>query len=103
MIQNCDFLGNAGHITGPFTSSVIRNNHFSYIYTGVTSTTQIVLTSGSNNSIYNNQFDVPFNAAGLSAMFASGTNDRWSANSMGTAVLTPMTGKLWGVPVSGAA
>lgn len=103
VIQNCDFLGNAGHITGPFTSSTIRNNHFSYIYGSVTSTTQVVLTSGSNNSIYNNRFDVPYNVNGLTAMFAAGTNDRWGSNSMGTAVLTPMTGVLWGVPVSGAA
>ncbi len=63
----------------------------------------MVLTSGANNSIYNNRFDVPFNAAGLTAMFGTGTNDRWGANSMGTAVLTPMTGVLWGIPVSGAA
>ena len=103
VIEDCDFLGNAGHITAPFTSSTIRRNHFTYIYGSVTSTTQVVLTSGSNNSIYDNRFDVPFNQNGLTAMFASGTNDRWGANTMGTAVLTPMTGKLWGVPVSGAA
>ena len=102
LIQNCRFLGNANHITGAFTSSTIRNCEFSYIWTGVTTTTQVVLTSGSNNDIYNNRFAVPFNQNGLTAMFASGTNDRWGANSMGTAVLTPMTGVLWGVPVSGA-
>lgn len=102
-IQNCDFLGNTGHITAPFSSAIIRNNHFSYIYGATTSTTQVVLTSGANNTIYNNRFDVPFNVNGLTAMFASGTNDRWGSNSMGTAVLTPMTGSLWGVPVSGAA
>lgn len=102
-IQNCDFLGNAGHITAPFSSATIRNNHFSYIYGATTSTTQVVLTSGSNNSVYNNRFDVPFNQNGLTAMFAAGTNDRWGANSMGTACLTPMTGLVWGVPVSGAA
>lgn len=88
VIQNCDFLGNAGHITAPFTSSVIRNNHFSYIFTGVTSTTQVVLTSGSNNSVYDNHFDVPATATGLAAMFALGTNDRWSFNELGTAVAT---------------
>ncbi len=103
VIEDCDFLGNAGHITGAFTGSTIRRNHFTYIYNGVTSTTQIVLTSGANNSVYGNQFDVPYNVAGLTAMFAGGTNDRWSANSMGTAVLTPALGFLWGVPVSGAA
>jgi hypothetical protein len=103
VIQNCDFLGNTGHITAPFSAAIIRNNHFSYIWGSTTTTTQVVLTSGANNSIYNNRFDVPFNVNGLTAMFASGTNDRWGANSMGTAVLTPMTGLLWGVPVSGAA
>lgn len=103
VIQNCDFMGNAGHITAPFTSSTIRNNHFTYIYGSTTTTTQVVLTSGSNNAIYNNRFDVPYNQNGLTAMFASGTNDRWGSNSMGTAVLTPMTGQLWGVPTSGAA
>lgn len=100
VIEDCDFLGNAGHITAPFTSATIRNCHFSYIYGSVTSTTQVVLTSGSNNSVYNNQFDVPMSQNGLTAMFGGGTNDRWADNSMGSAVLTPLTGRLWGVPAS---
>lgn len=103
VIEDNDFEGNTGHITMPLTSAIIRRNQFSYIYGSVTTTTQIVLTSGSNNHIYDNSFAVPFNQAGLSAMFASGTNDRWAANTMGTACLTPMTGRVWGVPVSGAA
>jgi len=103
VIEYNDFNGNAGHITMPLTSGKIRHNSFSYIYGSVTSTTQVVLTSGSNNEVYDNYFSVPFNQNGLTAMFAAGTNDRWMANAMGTAVLTPMTGRLWGVPVSGAA
>jgi hypothetical protein len=87
-IQNCTFQGNAGHITAPFTSSTIRNNHFSYIYGSVTSTTQVILTSGSNNSVYGNHFDLPYTTTGLAAMFALGTNDRWSFNEFATAVAT---------------
>lgn len=103
VIEYNDFNGNAGHITMPLTSSKIRYNEFSYVYGSVTTTTQIILTNGSNNQIHDNTFAVPFNQNGLTAMFAAGTNDRWAANTMGTACLTPMTGRVWGVPVSGAA
>ncbi len=103
VIEDNQFLGNAGHITAPFSGATIRRNQFSYIWNGTTSTTQVVLTSGANNHVYDNYFAVPYNQNGLTAMFAAGTNDRWTANTMGTAVLTPMTGKLWGVPTSGAA
>ena len=81
----------------------ITRNRFSYIDAGVTTSVQIDLTGANNNSIHDNAFDVPFNAAGLSAMFKAGTNDRWYANALGTACLTPMTGRVWGIPVSGAA
>ena len=98
-----NFTANASHIVAPAYGWQLTGNRFSYIDVSVTTTVQINFTGGSNNSVYNNQFDVPFNVAGLTAMFTGGTNDRWSNNSMGTAVLTPMTGTLWGVPVSGAA
>lgn len=88
VIQNCDFQGNAGHITAPFTSATIRNNKFSYIYGSVTTTTQVVLTSGSNNSVYGNHFDIPYNTNLITAMFALGTNDRWGPNTFSTAVTT---------------
>lgn len=103
VIEDNDFLGNANHLTVPLSGATIRRNQFSYIWNSVTSTTQVVLTSGANNDVYDNRFAVPFNTNGLTAMFAAGTNDRWGANSMGTACLTPMTGFVWGVPVSGAA
>lgn len=103
VLRNNNFTANLSHIVAPAYGWQVYNNRFSYIDVGVTTTVQINFTNGSNNSVYNNQFDVPYNAAGLTAMFTAGTNDRWSGNAMGTAVLTPMTGLLWGVPTSGAA
>jgi len=98
VIQNCEFWGNANHIIAPFTGSTIRNNHFTYIYNGVTSTTQVTLTSGANNSVYNNHFDVPYATNGLTAMFAGGTNDRWGPNQFSDAVATTIFS--YGVPSS---
>lgn len=88
VIRNCTFNGNAGHITAPLTSSEIVGCKFSYIYGSVTSTTQVILTSGSNNSVHDNAFDVPYSQNGLTAMFALGTNDRWYFNKFATAVTT---------------
>lgn len=88
VIQNCDFQGNTGHITAPLTSSIIRRCKFSYIYGSTTSTTQVTLTNGSNNSVYDNHFDVPYSTNGITAMFALGTNDRWGPNAFATAVTT---------------
>lgn len=102
-VINNQFLGNTRHIDAAAHNWEIAYNHFSYISAGVTTTIQVDLTGGSNNSVHDNTFDVPYNQAGLTAMFAAGTDDRWMANTMGTAVLTPMTGRLWGVPTSGAA
>lgn len=98
VIQNCDFVGNANHIIAPFTGSVIRNNRFSYIYNGVTTTTQVTLTSGANNSVYNNHFDIPYATNGLAAMFAGGTNDRWGPNQFSDAIATTIFS--FGVPTS---
>ena len=97
-ILNNQFLGNAGHITAGLASAEIAYNHFSYIWGAVTSTTQVVLTGGANNSVHHNTFDVPNSQNGITAMFAEGTNDRWMNNTMGTAVTTTLT--RWGVPAS---
>lgn len=83
-----EFLGNTGHITAAFANAEIAYNRFSYIWSGTTSTTQVVLTSGSNNSVHDNNFDVPYSTNGITAMFALGTNDRWSFNKFATAVTT---------------
>lgn len=98
LIQNCQFLGNAGHITAPFTSSTLRNNQFSYIYGSVTSTTQILLSGGSNNDVYLNRFAIPSTTNLISGMFSGGTNDRWGPNFTPNAVTTTIN--LYGVPTS---
>lgn len=97
-IEDCDFLGNAGHITAPFTSARIRRNNFSYIYGAVTSTTQILLAGGSNNDVYDNRFAIPSTTNGISAMFSGGTNDRWGPNVTPDAVSTTIF--LFSVPTS---
>lgn len=48
------FQANANHITMGSSGAEIAGNHFSYIDAGVTSTTQIVLTGGANNSVHDN-------------------------------------------------
>ncbi len=98
VIQNCDFNGNAGHITAPFTSTTIRNNKFSYIYGSVTTTTQILLAGGSNNDVYFNRFDIPSTTNLISGMFSGGTNDRWGPNFTPNAVTTTIA--LFAVPTS---
>lgn len=97
-ITNNSFLGNTGHITAPLSGAEIANNRFSYIFNGTTSTTQVVLTSGKDNSVHHNHFDIPYNTNGISAMFALGTNDRWGPNSFSTAVTTTIFS--FGQPVS---
>lgn len=98
VIRDCIFNGNTGHITAPFTSSEITRNKFSYIYGSTTTTTQIILTSGSNNSVHDNAFDIPHNTNLISTMFAGGTNDRWYWNRFATAVTTTIAA--FGVPAS---
>lgn len=103
VVKGNDFLSNAIHLDMASAGIEIAYNHFSYVRNGVTTTVQLDLTGSDNASVHHNTFDVPFNQNGLSAMFVAGTSDRYAANAMGTAVLTPMTGVLWGKPVSGAA
>lgn len=98
LIQNCDFNGNANHVTAPFQSSTIRNCKFSYIYGGVTSTTQVKLGGGADNDVYGNRFDIPSTTNLISAMFSGGTNDRWGPNFCPNAVTTTIN--LYGVPTS---
>lgn len=98
VIRNCTFNGNTGHITAPFNSSEIANCKFSYIYGGTTTTTQIILTGGADNSVHDNAFDIPYTTNGISQMFLLGTNDRWYANKFATAVTTTIFS--FGAPVS---
>lgn len=97
-IQDCDFLGNTGHITAGFSGATIRRNRFSYIWNGVTTTTQVILTGGANNSVHGNYMDIPYTTNGISQMFLLGTNDRWYDNRFATAVTTTIFS--FGAPVS---
>lgn len=89
-ILNNVFDANLTHIKGlaKANSWEVANNRFSYISTGVTTTTQIDFTGGNNNSVHNNYFDLPYTTTGLAAMFVLGTNDRWYFNEFATAVGT---------------
>lgn len=98
VIRNCTFNGNANHITAPFTSSEITGCKFSYIYGSVTSTTQLLLSGGSNNSVHDNAFDIPASTNLISAMFSGGTNDRWYFNRFASAVATTIFS--FGVPAT---
>ena len=98
VIRNCTFNGNDGHITAPFTSSEITGCKFSYIYGSKTTTTQVLLSGGSNNSVHDNAFDLPFSTNLISAMFSGGTNDRWYFNKFATAVTTTIFS--FGVPAT---
>lgn len=89
-ILNNQFLGNTGHITAAFAGAEIAYNHFSYIFSGTTTTTQVVLTGGNDNAVHHNVFDLPFNTNLISGMFAGGTNDRWFWNYFGSAVTTTL-------------
>ena len=86
-VTNCQFLGNTRHIDGAFNNCEFAFNHFSYINAGVTTTIQIDLDGGSNNSVHNNYFDLPYSSV-QSTMFTLGTNDRWYFNQFATAVDT---------------
>lgn len=89
-ILNNVFRANLTHISVGSTAYgwEISGNRFSYIDVGVTTTTQISLSTGSNNSVHHNYFDLPHNTNNISAMFVGGTNDRWYWNYFATAVTT---------------
>jgi len=97
-ILNNRFMGNAIHIDIAPSGAEIAGNRLTYIDNTVTTTTQIDLTGGANNSVHDNHFDVPYATNGLTAMFAGGTNDRWGPNDFSDAVTTTI--RSYGVPSS---
>lgn len=92
------FESNLTHIKGLASaySWVVTDNHFSYISGSVTTVVFIDFTNGTTNSVYKNVFDVNSGNAGIANMFLLGTNDRFSANALSTAVTT--TQFSWGDP-----
>lgn len=96
VIKNCEFQGNARHIQAGLTGASIHDNHFSYIFGGTTTSIFYDATGGQDNAVWRNAFDVNSGNAGIAAMFVLGTNDRFSANSLSTAVTT--TQYSWGDP-----
>ena len=92
VVLNNRFWNNTVHMTVPLSSAVIQGNSFGYIGSSITTTTQMTLTSGKNNSIHGNFFEVPYSTNGITAMFALGTNDRFFLNSFGSAVTTTIFG-----------
>ena len=99
-ILNNTFAANLTHISVGATAYgwEIAGNRFSYIDAGVTTTTQVSLSTGNNNSVHNNYFDLPYTTNGISAMFVLGTNDRWYFNEFATAVTTTIYS--FGAPAS---
>ncbi len=95
-IKNCDFAGNDRHIQAALNGASIHHNHFSYINNGVTTTIFYDATGGLNNAVWKNVFDVNSGNGGIATMFVLGTNDRFSANALSTAVTT--TQWSWGDP-----
>jgi hypothetical protein len=95
-IKNNEFWGNARHIIAALSGASIHHNHFSYINNGVTTSIFYDATNGKDNAVFENAFDVNSGNAGIAAMFVLGTNDRFSANSLSTAVAT--TQFSWGDP-----
>lgn len=100
VIRNNNFTANLTHIKGLSAAYGwhVYGNRFSYIDVGVTAVSQINFTGGSNNSVHNNYFDLPYSTNGISAMFVLGTNDRWYFNEFATAVTTTIYS--FGAPVS---
>ena len=95
-IKNCEFRGNTRHIQAALTGASIHHNHFTYIYGGTTTAIFYDATGGQDNAVWQNAFDVNSGNAGIGNMFVLGTNDRFSANSLSTAVTT--TQFSWGDP-----
>lgn len=92
------FESNLTHIKALATaySWKVFENHMSYISGGVTTGVFIDFTGGNDNSVYKNVFDVNSGNGGIANMFLLGTDDRWSANALSTAVTT--TQYSWGDP-----
>ena len=98
VIRGNRFESNLTHLKALATaySWLVYDNHMSYISGTVTTSVFIDFTGGNQNSVYNNVFDVNSGNAGIAAMFVQGTNDRWAANTLSTAVTT--TDFSWGDP-----
>ncbi len=96
VIKNCEFWGNNRHIQAALNGASIHHNHFSYVNNGVTTAIFYDATGGLNNAVWQNAFDVDSGNGGIATMFVLGTNDRFSANSLSTAVTT--TQFSWGDP-----
>lgn len=96
VVRNCEFWGNDIHIKAALNGASIHHNHFSYINNGITTSVFYDATGGLNNSVWKNVFDVNSGNAGIAAMFVLGTNDRFAANALSTAVAT--TQFSWGDP-----
>lgn len=98
VVRNNFFESNLTHIKALATaySWKVFDNHMSYISGGVTTGVFIDFTGGNQNSVYRNVFDVNSGNAGIAAMFVPGTDDRFSGNTLSSAVTT--TQFSWGDP-----
>ncbi len=95
-IYGNEFWGNSRHIQAAFSGASMHHNHLTYINNGVTTAIFYDATNGKDNAVFNNMFDVNSGNAGIAAMFVLGTNDRFGANQLSTAVTT--TNFSWGDP-----
>ena len=96
VIKNCEFWSNDIHIKGTLSGASIHDNHFSFINNLITTSVFYDMTGGKDNAVWRNAFDVNSGNAGIATMFVLGTNDRFSGNSLSTAVTT--TQFSWGDP-----
>lgn len=96
VIKNCEFWGNDIHIKGALSGASVHDNHFSYINNTITTSVFYDGTGGKDNAFWRNAFDVNSGNGGIANMFVLGTNDRFSGNSLSTAVTT--TQFSWGDP-----
>ncbi len=98
-IVNNRFFNNANHITLALSSGNVQNNVFGYIGSSITTTTQITLTGGKNNTVWQNKFGMAPTLNLITAMFAGGTADSWGPN-MFTAGLATYGSDIYGVPAT---
>lgn len=76
-VRRNKFWNNVRHLTGALSSAVITDNDFGWKGSSITTTIQVDLTGGKNNSVMLNRFAVAHNATGSGAMFEGGTDDAW--------------------------
>ena len=80
------YLNNVNHIIMGLTNANIYGNTFSWKGQTITTTLQISLTGGQHNSIWENKFGMLTTTAGMTTMFAVGTEDSWGPNHFANAV-----------------